>query len=382
MSFIINTPTTITQSLTGVLDVGVVTNNGALITPGTSINITGGGAFVVNDGLINALSFCINGDADFSLMNRGLMTTESLVISIDIANTTTTTTSITNSGDIVSTLSSVINCAEAGLTLQNSGLISGRSTAISLTSSELSVTSRINNSGSIEVQPTSTIDTAILCNGTLRLINTGLILGVINLGDGNDTVDNRVGTILGEIQLDDGSNLFLGGALGEDVSAGIGSDTIRGEGGDDEIASSWGNDLVRGGLGDDSINGSLGFDSIYGGLGDDTILGGGEADLLHGGAGKDVFLFNAPGDSDTGQISDQIMDFRRGDDLIDLSGFAPTIFDFVGTGPFTGNGTASFSYFRVPGNLLVSADLNGDALMDFQIEVFGTRTLATTDFVL
>ena len=98
-------------------------------------------------------------------------------------------------------------CSESGLTIRNSGLISGRSTAINLTSTDLTALNRFNNSGIIEVQPTFSTDNAIVCNGIIRLVNTGTIIGAMDLGDGNDRVDIRGGMITGEIELDDGINL-------------------------------------------------------------------------------------------------------------------------------------------------------------------------------
>lgn len=316
------------------------------------------------------------------MMNRGLMTTENTCINILIAGVTTTTATITNTGDIVSTLSNAITSAEAGLTVQNSGTISGRSTAISLGSTDQTAVSRITNSGLIEVQGTASSDTAILSNGTIRLLNTGTIFGLLNLGDGNDTIDNRAGTIIGQVLMDDGSNLFLGGALGEFVTAGVGNDTLRGEGGDDDIASGAGDDALRGGAGDDVLSGSIGLDTLRGGDGDDTLTGGGDADTLHGGAGEDVFRFLLASDSDTAQVADVIQDFRRGDDVIDLAAFAPAAFTFVGTGAFTGGGSASFGFDKVAGNVIVQADLNGDGVADFELDLLGAKSVSLSDFVL
>ena len=189
MAFTLNSTSTTAQSLTTVTDIGVVTANGALVTSGTAVNISGNGAFLLNDGLIASISFCISASANFSLMNSGLITTENTGININFASVPVTTTSITNSGEIVSTMSSAIVCAEAGLNVQNSGLISGRSTAINLSSSDLTAINRINNSGVIEVLATTTIESAINANGSTRLTNTGTIISLVNLGEGADLID-------------------------------------------------------------------------------------------------------------------------------------------------------------------------------------------------
>jgi Ca2+-binding RTX toxin-like protein len=326
--------------------------------------------------------FCVSASTNFSMMNAGLMTTRNTCINITITGAETTTSAITNSGDIVSTLSSAIVSAEAGLTIQNSGLISGRSTAISLGSSDVSAINRINNSGVIDVQPTTTIDSAIRCLGTLRLVNSGTIFGNLSLGDGDDIVDTRIGTISGTISLDEGNNLFLGGALGETVTSSVGLDTLRGNAGDDSLSSGLGNDLMRGGDGDDTLRGSFGEDAVFGGLGDDILEGGNDADRLSGGTGKDVFAFVASGDSDLGQTADQITDFRRGDDRIDLSAFAPTVFTYVGSNALSGGGNASFGFDKMAGKVVVLADLNGDGTADFHIEVLAMKSLALSDFLL
>lgn len=383
MPFTISNTVVTGQILTSVTDVGVITANGALVTSGTpAVTVTASGGFLVNDGLITSLSFCLNAAASFSLMNRGLMTTENTCINISIANTSVTSSAITNAGHIVSTLSAAITSAEAGVTLQNSGLISGRSTAINLGSSDVTALNRINNSGVIEVQPTTTLDNAITSNGALRLVNTGTIFGTVNLGNGNDVVDNRAGVITGEIQLDDGNNLAIGGALGEVITSGSGLDTIRGEAGDDTLSSSLGHDLLRGGLGDDLLSASFGLDTLHGGLGDDTITGGNDTDLLFGGAGRDHFVFTAPGDSDPLQDPDRIADFKQREDLIDLSAFAPATFTFVGKNALTGAGTASFGYAKTAGLVTLLADLNGDGSADFRAEVAGPGALALSDFLL
>lgn len=65
------------------------------------------------------------------------------------------------------------------------------------------------------------------------------------------------------------------------------------------------NDLFLGGRRDDKIDGNAGNDVLAGERGDDEI---------EGGKGDDTFLYNAPWDDDT------ILDFRSGQDEVDLSG--------------------------------------------------------------
>ncbi len=76
-----------------------------------------------------------------------------------------------------------------------------------------------------------------------------------------------------------------------------------------------GADLLSGGAVDDLIWGGAGADTLIGGDGRDILAGGPGADRLTGGNGADIFIF------DRGPDRDQIEDFQRGADKIDLSGW-------------------------------------------------------------
>ena len=83
---------------------------------------------------------------------------------------------------------------------------------------------------------------------------------------------------------------------------------------------------------------------------------------------------------------DVIRDFLAGADRIDLSavdaaaGGADDAFNFVGDSPLTNAGDlrAVFS----GGNTIVSGDLTGDHVADFQITLLGIHNLTPTDFML
>jgi Ca2+-binding RTX toxin-like protein len=378
MPFTVTSNVTTTQTLTGITDLGVITSSGSLVTSSTAVSVTGGG-LLVNDGLIASVSFLVNATANFSLMNSGVMTTRNLGLNLNVTGSTATTTVITNTGDIASTGSTAISCGDAGLRLQNSGLISGLVFAIQISGTDLTVRSLINNSGVIEQLETSA--PVISCLSELRLVNTGTILGRVFLGAGDDVVDTRAGTITGDIELRDGNNLFRGGALGERVEAGIGNDTVDGGAGDDQIISGAGNDVIRGGAGDDQIVAQADNDEVRGGEGNDTIIGGGGRDALHGGGGADVFVFQIVSDSATGEVADVIEDFDRNADLIDLQ-FVETGTAFVDRGALLGGGTASFGYERSGNSAVVLFDQNGDGTADFHLVIANTRTLTVDDFLI
>lgn len=164
------------------------------------------------------------------------------------------------------------------------------------------------------------------------VINRGLLDGAVLAFAGNDLVDNRGGEITGGIDLGDGADAFLGGALREVVHFGAGADSGRMGGGNDKAVGAVGNDLLSGGEGDDLLKGQAdndilkggrGHDRLLGGDGDDFLAGGRDNDLLTGGAGADVFQFGVTSGSD------RIRDYQDGADKIDLSALGISSFNQV-----------------------------------------------------
>jgi Ca2+-binding RTX toxin-like protein len=99
-------------------------------------------------------------------------------------------------------------------------------------------------------------------NGQVRLsvyddvtINTGMINGDVNLGEGNDFYDGRQGQLNGVLDGYDGDDTLLAGAGSQVVFGGFG------------------NDIVSGGVGNDTLNGGAGIDSFRfaSGFGHDVI---------------------------------------------------------------------------------------------------------------
>jgi Ca2+-binding RTX toxin-like protein len=145
------------------------------------------------------------------------------------------------------------------------------------------------------------------------VLNTGTINGIIDLGLGNDVLDNRGvingevymysgndridttnGVINGVVFLEDGADEFRGGAQGQLAYGGSGDDLIVGGAGSDEFYGENGIDWLTGGSGDDFLSGGGEADVLEGGAGDDAIVGGAGNDWLEGGEGFDVALyFNA-----------------------------------------------------------------------------------------
>jgi serralysin len=104
---------------------------------------------------------------------------------------------------------------------------------------------------------------------------------------------------------------------------------------------------------------------------------------LWGGSGKDRFDFNSIKESKTGSSRDQIKDFKRGDDEIDLSNIDANTkkggnqkFNFIVAKEFS----------KTPGELrfdnkIVQGDVNGDGKADFEIR-FDLNKLSGGDFIL
>ncbi len=158
---------------------------------------------------------------------------------------------------------------------------------------------------------------------TATFVSAGNIELINLVGSGNI---NATGDSLGNV---------ISGNDGENVIRGLGgNDTIGGNGGRDALYGDAGNDTLFGDGGHDLLSGGLDNDTLFGGSGDDRLIGGAGNDFLTGGAGSDVFVLNgSPGSSNL----DRIIDFRPGEDLIELD---PAIFAAIG-------GTLDASEFHV-----------------------------------
>jgi serralysin len=154
-------------------------------------------------------------------------------------------------------------------------------------------------------------------------------------------------------------------SLIENAVGGSGSDALSGN----ETAN-----LLKGGAGNDKLSGLAGIDTLDGGLGADTLVGG---------AGADIFDFNYIKDAPAG-ARDTIQDFVRGVDHIDLRTIDASTavtgdqaFSFIAAKSFTGqSGQLNFA------NRVLSGDVNGDKVADFQVYVSSVPALAATDFYL
>jgi Ca2+-binding RTX toxin-like protein len=134
---------------------------------------------------------------------------------------------------------------------------------------------------------------------------------------------------------------------------------------------------IDGFAGNDTIFGLGGDDVIGGGLGDDLLVGGLGRDQLSGGAGYDQFRFDGLADSPAG-AADRIVDFQSGFDRIDLGALDLT---YSERSKFSGL-DGEMHVIRTHDYTMIEADLNGDRIADFQIELSGGLRLSDSDFLL
>ena len=165
----------------------------------------------------------------------------------------------------------------------------------------------------------------------------------INGNDGNDDLNGNQGNDI--VRGGQGNDTVRGGANEDLVTGDVGSDILYGDrgndvlmggtsdggaldvAGNDLIFSGPGNDFAFGNQGDDVISGDEGDDVLFGGQGNDRISGGSGndrlfgnlgANTLTGGAGTDFFVI---GDAPSGTLAvNNIIDFRKGEDFIELGG--------------------------------------------------------------
>ncbi|MEM7508857.1 MAG: hypothetical protein AAF415_19180 [Pseudomonadota bacterium] len=230
-------------------------------------------------------------------------------------------------------------------------------------------------------------------NDTLAgLDGDDLLLGgsggdILDGGDGIDTAsyaeaNSRVradlqGILSGQGQGNGDTFISVENLIGSDFN-----DDIRGDGGDNHVIGGRASDKVHGRGGDDTLEGGIGTDVLYGNAGQD---------VMSGGIGNDRFIYFQLTDSRVGSdLRDVITDFTAGSDRIEIQRFdadttqgANQAFDFIGNAGFS-NTAGELRFFQSEGGnrTIVQADVNGDAVLDFEIELTGLVDLTAGDFVL
>jgi Ca2+-binding RTX toxin-like protein len=162
-----------------------------------------------------------------------------------------------------------------GLILTNSGTIKGGLAGVYLSGAS-GGPNNITNSGLIDGGPKVGIIGSAVSD---HVVNTGTIRGerAAHLFHGDDSYDGRNGgIIIGGIDLGNGQDTAWGGEASDSILGGLGNDGLFGGGG---------GDTLNGGDDEDWIEGGGEGDSLEGGNHNDVLAGGAGADILDGGAG-------------------------------------------------------------------------------------------------
>ncbi|OWJ67835.1 calcium-binding protein [Inquilinus limosus] len=159
-----------------------------------------------------------------------------------------------------------------------------------------------------------------------------------------------------------------------------------GTGGHDILVGTDGGNLLRGSSGDDLLSGHGGTDRLEGSIGDDVLVGGLGADGLSSGPGADIIRIDRLAESLPGQ-EDTILDLTSRDRIdlsridADLTAPGDQAFAFIGTAAF-GGAAGELRYEAMGGDLLVSADADGDGVADLAVKVRDLTGLTAADFIL
>lgn len=338
---------------------------------------------------------------------------------------------VVNAGEIISQ-SCAVNSIVGDAVVFNTGLISGTMLGVG-------GATRIENLGTIRGSGTA----VVMSGGDDRLINTGSLVGNIELGDGDDLFDTIGGQVTGQV-IDGGGNdvyrtdsalltivegltggtdrveatvnfdlnttayvedltllgsatsgegngldnTLVGNLLANRLNGAGGGDTVLGLAGDDILRGGAGTDSVDGGNGDDTLRGDAATDRLYGGEDEDVLIGGSGRDFLYGGTEADTFQFRLVSDSKAGAtLRDIIAQFETGIDLIDLTRIDANsavtgnqAFVFIGAAAF-GSVAGQLRLIAGP-NSLLQGDVNGDGVADFELQLTALATISVNDLLL
>nr|WP_321459570.1 calcium-binding protein [uncultured Cohaesibacter sp.] len=160
-----------------------------------------------------------------------------------------------------------------------------------------------------------------------------------------------------------------GNMQGNIMNGNAGDNTLRGLAGNDKLNGGAGNDTLFGGVGADRLNGGLGADKMYAGVDNAT----------------DTFVFTNINQSVIGANHDRIYQFEILEDQIDLSAIdGNSATDENDSLIFHGSSAMANSVWFIEGttNTFVYADVDGDAVADFEIELVGSNVMSGVDLVL
>jgi len=284
------------------------------------VAMNGGGTEVVNHGLVQGGTIGVYGTAWGSVENHGTITGDTGVYFGDGGF------EVVNHGLIRGGDYNAIGGELAGSSIINEKggvLRSLHEITIELTGAGAGT---IENHGLIKAPSGAIIDGI----GDIEIINTGRISGNVYMSDGNDTFDNRKGSMSGTVfGGDDGDTYYIGkspvkiveavsegydyalSTVSYKLTANLESLQLLGKKDIDATGEQNANRLI-GNSGDNVIRGLGGSDYIAGGAGRDALIGGSEGDTFH---------FAEKGGRDTIIDFEDHIDKIRIDGVISQSGF-------------------------------------------------------------
>jgi Ca2+-binding RTX toxin-like protein len=161
--------------------------------------------------------------------------------------------------------------------------------------------------------------------GSLTIVNHGMLDGKIDLGLGEASLDTRDGTIKGTIFGSGGDTTYIlsDASLTIKEAANAGTDTVK-----STVSYTLGDNienLTLLGNGDLKATGNDAANHLTGNAGDNVIVGNAGLDVLNGGAGKDILTGGADQDNfvfHSGNGVDTVTDFTHGSDYVDILKFS------------------------------------------------------------
>ncbi len=139
-----------------------------------------------------------------------------------------------------------------------------------------------------------------------------------------------------ELGSDSGNNTLRGGGDNDQIYGGVGRDVLEGEDGSDGLHGGDDADTLRGGTGDDVLYGDKGGDELHGDAGLDNLFGGEGMDTLKGGADADILQGDDGGDLIDGEGDNDVLYGGSGDDTLAGGSGADELFGDDGTDVFYG----------------------------------------------
>jgi Ca2+-binding RTX toxin-like protein len=127
-----------------------------------------------------------------------------------------------------------------------------------------------------------------------------------------------------------------------------------------------------------NLTGNTADNTIIGNAADNIIIGGAGADIMTGGAGADTFRFLSLSDFGLDERQDVILDFTKGEDLLDFKALKG--YSFIGEQAFTG--IKQLRYETDNNSLTLYGNATGDQQPEFSLKLIGISSLSSADLIL